>query len=685
MANRLAFETSPYLLQHAGNPVDWYAWNEEALKRARTENKPIFLSIGYSACHWCHVMAHESFENKEIARYLNENFISIKVDREERPDLDHIYMQAVEAVTGGGGWPLTVFLTPDGKPFFGGTYFPPDDRQGMPGFMRVLTAVKDSYENRTTDVLQAVAQITEILKRESSPAASRQPLDGQALEMAYQSLQGCFDSENGGFGQAPKFPQPVTLEFLLRYHYRHPESEALRMAEVTLVKMASGGLYDQIGGGFHRYSTDELWLVPHFEKMLYDNALLARVYLHAFIITGNRIYRSITEATLDYVLREMTSPEGGFYSSQDADSEGGEGKYYVWTAAQIVEALGQRRAAAAASYFGVVPKGNFEGSNILHLTAGQEEPADVSQIRDLLLAERAKRVKPATDEKVLTSWNGMTLAALAEAAAVLDRDDYLQAAVKNARFLLSTMSGGVLMHTRREGDVRVEGFLEDYAHLVEGLLVLHETTLQGEWLRKAISTAEAMVERFEDKDAGLLFDSGPGHEDLFVRPRNILDGATPCGNSAAAAALLKVAALTGNDRFRNLAEQSLRSVYDVVGRNPLGFGQWLSDLDLFFSGGIEIAVLGAREGEQTRSLLNVISRKWLPDKVLAGLDPTDVSAVSDLGVFEGRKMISGKPTVYVCRQSTCSKPVTDPSLLAHQLGETGLKGPTEGDRKQPTP
>jgi uncharacterized protein YyaL (SSP411 family) len=476
MSNRLAKESSPYLQQHADNPVDWYPWGDEALSRAQAEDKPILVSIGYSACHWCHVMAHESFENPDTARLMNDLFINIKVDREERPDLDSLYMEAVQAMTGRGGWPLTVFLTPDGKPFFGGTYFPPEDRLGMPAFSRVLKTVADAYKHRKVEIESTAKELLSALSRQRDTSQKVGVLKTSVLDEAFSNLKRVFDERNGGFGTAPKFPQPMILEFLLQHYYRTGDDTAWNMVELSLEEMARGGIYDQLGGGFHRYATDATWLIPHFEKMLYDNALLGQVYTHAYLISGRHLFRSAAEETLDYVLREMTNPQGGFYSSQDADSEGAEGKYYTWAPAEIAEVVGERSAGIVNDYYGVTNRGNFEGRNVLHTDgeAAEEHRSIISEARKALLNRREQRIKPGRDEKVIASWNGLMLATLSEAACVFELDDYLNVAEANGSFLMDSMiSGHRLEHIYKDGRSKIEGFLEDYAMVVLGLLQLH--------------------------------------------------------------------------------------------------------------------------------------------------------------------------------------------------------------------
>lgn len=669
LPNHLAGETSPYLLQHANNPVDWYPWGDEALNRAKAEDKPILLSIGYAACHWCHVMAHESFENPDIAALMNDNFINVKVDREERPDLDSIYMQAVQAISGSGGWPLTVFLAPDGKPFFGGTYFSPDDRHGMPGFSRVLKTVADAYENRRGEIEEAAGQIIAVLTSENKVNES-EPVTPDILNQAYLTFREDFDRENGGFGLAPKFPQPMALEFLLRCFHRTQDKAVLEMVDFALEKMARGGIYDQVGGGFHRYATDRSWLVPHFEKMLYDNALLSRVYLHAYIVTGKQLFRSIAEETLDYVLREMSDPDGGFYSTQDADSEGVEGKYYLWTPQEIIDVTGKDNSHIVADYFGVTTDGNFEGQNILHVVKepDSEVLTIIDQAKKSLRKRRDQRVKPGRDEKILASWNGLMLASLAEAACTLDRRDYLAAAVANGSFLLDSMLvDGFLQHAYGDGKPKLDGYLDDYAMVIDGLLSLHQTTLHGEWLRQATKLAKIMVEQFWDEAPGIFYDTGGRHENLFIRPKSTFDGALPSGASMAIMVLLKLGWLTDNHGFENIAAQALRSVRELISQHPLGFGNWLCALDFYLSEPRQIAIIGSADNPATSELLHTLCTTWLPNKVVAAYDPGDPTAVSELKLFENRGMINNQSTVYVCHRYSCQQPVTDPVSLAEQL------------------
>ena len=680
MSNRLANETSPYLLQHAENPVDWYPWGEEALNRARNEDIPILLSIGYSACHWCHVMERESFENDEIAAVMNEHFVNIKVDREERPDLDAVYMEAIQMLTGSGGWPMTVFLTPEGRPFYGGTYFPPDDRQGMPGFPRLLAAASQAYQTNKSEIDRVTRQLAEQMGRSGQMPRGFTPLTTEVMHNAYSQLATQFDHLNGGFGNAPKFPQPMTPEFLLRY-YRHGFNvRALEMVEHTLQKMAYGGIYDQVGGGFHRYSTDAYWLVPHFEKMLYDNALLARLYLHAWQITGNPLYRRITEETLDYVLREMTDPSGGFYSAQDADSEGVEGKFFVWTPDELRPLLGDD-ADLIMGYYGVTDRGNFEGSNILNIPRPPDEFADqrgisedalydaIARARSTLLEVRERRIHPLLDDKVLTAWNGLMLRAFAEAGAALDRSDYLDAARHNAAFLLDTMrdSNGRILRTWRGGEAKLLGYLEDYACLADGLVSLHEATLEPRWIQEAVTVADGMVSLFWDDPVGGFYDTGSDHEQLVIRPRDVFDNAQPCGGSVASDVLLRLSVITGNDDFSSRGATPLRSMQQLFGRAPSATGHWLGALDFYVSLPREIVIVGPADSDATQSMLREVNSRFMPNKVAIGMNDPANPPLKDSPLLEQRTMQEGQPTAYVCENYACQLPVTDAAALAAQL------------------
>ena len=679
MPNRLINETSPYLLQHAHNPVDWYPWGEEALQRAQAENKPILLSIGYSACHWCHVMERESFENEDIATLMNANFISIKVDREERPDLDAIYMEAVQMLTGSGGWPMTVFLTPDCRPFYGGTYFPPVDHPNMPGFPRLLLAMAQAYKEQQGAIAQTTKQLADRMGWSGRVSAGQNPLTVDALHQAYSNLASGFDYQNGGIGGAPKFPQPMTLEFLLRYHHRGFSERAMEMTHLTLQNMAHGGIYDQVGGGFHRYSTDAHWLVPHFEKMLYDNALLARLYLHAYQATGRSLYRRITEETLDYVLREMTGPLGGFYSAQDADSEGEEGKFFVWTPEEFQSALGKEAGDLVGGYFGMTDAGNFEGKTILNIpqdpaSFAREQGIDLAQLEETvhrakktLLDIREQRVHPLLDDKVLASWNGLMLRSFAEAAVALGRPDYLEAAVNNAGFLLNTMKPqGRLLRTYRNGQAKLLAYLEDYAFVADGLVALYEATFDPRWLTEAVSLADSMIDLFWDESAGFFYDTGSDHESLVMRPRDIFDNAQPCGGSVASDVLLRLALITGNQDYSAKAAKPLRVLSDVMGQAPAGTGHWLAALDFYVSTPKEIAVVGPRTNPATKQLLDAVFSRYLPNKVVVG-SPGTAAGDGAIPLLQDRGMIDGKPTAYVCQNYACQLPVTDEPALAAQL------------------
>jgi uncharacterized protein YyaL (SSP411 family) len=676
--NKLIDETSPYLLQHAHNPVQWYPWGNEALEHSRREDKPILLSIGYSACHWCHVMEHESFENEQIARLMNENFVCIKVDREERPDLDSVYMNAVQMMTGHGGWPLTVFLTPELKPFYGGTYYPPADRRGMAGFPRVLAAIAESYRDRKSEVAESSESITAELRKSSRFHASSEMLSTDVLDAAFHLEVENFDRLNGGFGGAPKFPPSMSLMFLLRQHKRTNRPAAIEMVELTLDRMAAGGMYDQVGGGFHRYSVDAHWLVPHFEKMLYDNALLARIYLYAFQATKKPRYRQVVEEILEYVLRDMTSPEGGFYSSEDADSEGVEGKFYTWTYAEVLDLLGQRDGEVFAKYFDVTEQGNFEQvESILNtpktldqfalesgLGAG-EILGIVNRGKRLLFHSREERIRPARDDKILTGWNGLMLTAFAEAAGVFGRDDYREVARRNADFILDHLTdGNRLLRTYNKGRAKLSGYLEDYAFLVEGLLALYETTGELKYFDRARSLADTMMEQFWDEsDAGFFFTSAD-HEELIARTKEYFDNAIPSGNSVAAMALLKLSLFTGETGYQRSALGILRMMQTAVKRYPNGFGYLLCALDFYLSEPKEIAIIGSADSHEVRLFFEEIYSRFLPNKVVALSETGDEAAAERVPLLRGRYTVDGKPTVYVCRNYTCLAPVTTPEQLA---------------------
>jgi uncharacterized protein YyaL (SSP411 family) len=676
MPNRLARETSPYLRQHAGNPVDWYPWGPEALARARAEDKPILLSIGYAACHWCHVMAHESFENEETAALMNEHFVNIKVDREERPDIDGIYMQAVQAMTGHGGWPMTMFLLPDGSPFYGGTYFPPDDRHGLPSFRKILGAVSDAYSRRREGVAETAQQLRAIYESNVAPSRSAGRLDRDMFELAYRNLAQRYDEENGGFGNAPKFPATMTLDFLLRYSRRTSTTDALDIVVDSFRKMARGGIYDQIGGGFARYSVDAQWRVPHFEKMLYDNALLARLGAHLWQATKDDEIRRVTVETIDWVGREMTSPEGGFYSSLDADSEGHEGKFYVWDEDEIDSLLGGD-ARAFRSYYGVTPGGNFEGKNILYVPAEpdavakglgiDEDALDAILLgaRRILYDARAKRVWPGRDEKILASWNGLMLRGIVAAARAFGNDAFGSLATRNAEFLAREMvRGGRVMRSHKDGETRIDGFLEDHAAVALGFIAVYELTFDTRWVDRAREIADAMIEGFWSDDVGAFFDTAVDSEKLITRPRDVTDNATPSGTSLAIDLLLQLAELQRDSEYRRRAVFALETLAEPMTRFPTAFGHLLGCAEMEVNGAIEVALVGEPLSPGFKALERSVAERYVPALVLAGGSP---GRQSPIRLLDDRPMIDGKPTAYVCRGYTCDKPVTEADELSEQL------------------
>ena len=671
MPNKLIHETSPYLLQHAHNPVDWYPWSEEALRRATAEDKPIFLSIGYSACHWCHVMERESFEDDATAQTLNKHFVSIKVDREERPDLDRIYMSAVQALTGSGGWPMSVFLTPEGKPFYGGTYYPPTPRFGMPSFQQVLRTVADAWENRRADLLKGGARVVQAIERQALPAMAEGDLQRSTLERAVHGLRRDFDRVHGGWGGAPKFPQPMVLEFLLSYDHLERDVKAREMVTKTLEAMACGGMYDQLGGGFHRYSVDNQWLVPHFEKMLYDNAQLARVYLHAWQATGNHFFRTVTEEVLDYAVREMAHPAGGFYSTQDADSEGVEGEFFVWVPAQIRDLLGDS-ADVFASAYGVTEGGNFEGKSVLEFVGSLDQRPALAGARRRLLEARERRIHPGRDEKVITAWNGLMLAAFAEAARSLERQDYRHIAERNAGFLLRELrqQNGRLLRTWKAGEAKLNGYLEDYACLIEGLLELYQTTFDASWFLAAQETAATMITHFQAPDGG-FFDTSDDHETLITRPRDLQDNATPSGSAMAVTVLLKMGGFTNELRYVDIAHKALAQMQSTLARYPLSFGQWLQALSYAVSNPREITIVGDPNSPDTEALLNAVRDGYRPFQLVAMGEP---DADTTVPLLAQRGLVDGQAAAYVCRSLTCQAPVVEPRALRALL-ESGNPRP----------
>jgi len=676
--NRLVHETSPYLLQHAHNPVDWFPWGAEALALAQREDKPIFLSIGYSACHWCHVMERESFEKEETAALMNERFVNIKVDREERPDLDAIYMEAVQAMTGSGGWPMSVFLTPEGQPFYGGTYYPPAPRYGMPSFPQILVAVSDAWANRRADIEGQAERLTAALARSGQIAAAESDFSTRILAEAVNKLQQYFDEYHGGFGDQPKFPQPMTLDFAMSQYARTGDLDILYIAETTLEKMAEGGIYDQLGGGFHRYSVDRIWLVPHFEKMLYDNAQLLRSNLNLWKITGRELFRRVIHETTDYVLREMTSPEGGFYSTQDADSEGEEGKFYLWTRMEIIDLLGWEDAALFNRAYGVSTRGNFEGHNIWHIARPLEKVAEgsgltpdevarrLAEMRGKLFAERERRIKPGRDEKILTEWNGLMIHALAEVGVTMDRPDALAAAENAANFILEKMSqeDGKLYRTYKDGQAKLNAYLEDYAAFVRGLIALYEATFDLRLLAEASRLTRLMQEQFGDPDFGGLFQTGLDHEQLVARRKDYIDNAIPSGNSMAAEALHRLSVLVGNENYRREALRICLSMKEAMAQQPTGFGRLLTVLHGLLAPSREVAIVGAPDDPATRALLAEVHRRYLPTTVLAGKAPAENAP---LPLLEGRDLVDGQPAAYVCENYACRLPVTEAAALGRLL------------------
>ena len=641
MPNHLAQETSPYLLQHKDNPVDWHPWGEEALTRAREEDRPLLVSIGYSACHWCHVMERESFEDEATAALMNELFVCIKLDREERPDVDSIYMEACQAMTGGGGWPLNVFLTPEQVPFYVGTYFPPQPRQGMPGWSQVLQSVSAAWAENKDDIRAKSSEIADRLRGAALLRPSTKRFEERRLDEAVGKLREAHDPFNGGFGGAPKFPSASALELLMR-------RGELEVPRHTLRAMARGGMYDQVGGGFARYSVDERWLVPHFEKMLYDNALLARAYLHGWQVTGEPLFRRVCEETLDWALLELKGPEGGFMCALDADSEGVEGRFYVWSLAELREVAGKE----AAAWFGASEQGNFEGSNIL--VRGSGEPPELDEWRRRLYEVRSRRVWPGLDDKRLAAWNGLMISALADAGAVLEREDFLDAARACADFVLGEMRpDGRLRRTWKDGRARLNAYLEDHAFLLEGLLTLYEATFEPRWFIAARALADETIERFADPELGAFFQTSSDHEPLVARRKDLEDHPIPSGNASAAMGLLRLAALTGENSYEEQAVSVLRLTHEVALEHPVAFGHLLQALDFHLSPVREVALVGPDRGELERT----VRARFRPHMVLAGGEPDGVP------LLEGREPVDGRAAAYVCERFACRAPVTEPSEL----------------------
>jgi uncharacterized protein YyaL (SSP411 family) len=661
--NKLINETSPYLLQHAHNPVNWYPWGDEAFEKAQSEDKPLLVSIGYSACHWCHVMEHESFEDEETAKVMNEHFVNIKVDMEERPDVDQIYMAFVQVTTGRGGWPMNVFLTPDKLPFFGGTYFPPLPRYGMPSFRQILTSVAEAYRDRRDEIANSAADILAELRRVTSANVPVGDFSTELMDVAFDSFSRSFDERNGGFGGAPKFPASMSMEFLLRYWKRTGTDRALEMVEKTARKMAEGGIYDQLGGGFHRYSVDAVWLVPHFEKMLYDNAQLIRIYVHLYQITLSEFFKRIAVETLEYVKREMLDASGGFYSTQDADSEGEEGKFFVWTPGEIDAILGEKDAPTFCEYFDVTTAGNFEEKNILNVKQPNVS-APAPSLSSKLFEAREQRVKPFRDEKVLTAWNGLMLAAFAEASAVFQNDEYLAIAKRNADFLLSALRhDGRLLRTWKNGRAKLDAYIEDYANLADALIELFQVSGDPKYLNDARETADAMIAEFWDEENGGFYFTAHDHEELIVRNKDFTDNATPSGNSAAADVLLKLSKLTGHEKYERYATRTLSIAAGQARRYPQGFGRALSVMETTLTPTKEIVLIGD-------DLIDLESEVWttyIPNKVVA--KSTGGNTQAKIPLLENREMIEGKATAYICENFVCERPVTDTAELAALIQE----------------
>ncbi len=684
MANRLIHESSPYLLQHAENPVDWYPWGEEAIERARELGRPIFLSIGYSACHWCHVMEHESFENSAIAELMNAHFVCIKVDREERPDLDQIYMNSVQLMTGQGGWPMSVFLTPGLQPFYGGTYIPPAPRFNSPGFPHVLKQVHAAWTSRRDEILSGAEEVTARIREMAGARAGSSELSEATLANAQQELLQAADRRHGGFGGAPKFPHAMDIRVLLRCSKRFADDDALDVAVTALDKMAAGGIYDHLGGGFHRYSTDERWLVPHFEKMLYDNALLVPAYLEAYQITGREDFARVVRETLDYVLREMTQPEGGFYSTQDADSEGVEGKFFVWSQQEVVNVLGKERARTFSTCYDVTARGNWEGSTILNRpralaecarerkVAPEELVQTLDECRRLLFDVRGNRVAPPRDDKILVAWNGMMISAMARAAPILGETQYRDAAVEAAHFILEQMRDerGRLLHSFKDGKARFGAYLDDYACLIDSLVDLYQATFDPHWLRHAVELAETMQERFADPEGGFFY-TPDDHEQLIARNKDSQDSSTPSGNAVAAMALARLGRLTSRGEFVERATETLESFSEQIARFPMASGQALLTLEFLHGPAYEFVLVEGGKAAENDAATSALFSRFLPNKVVVrGADSGDGPASELLQpLLEGRTSADGEPTLYVCRGGTCQRPLVGVEAIVSGIGE----------------
>lgn len=683
--NRLAKEKSPYLLQHAYNPVDWYPWSDEAFDKAAMEDKPIFLSIGYSTCHWCHVMERESFEDEEVAELLNQYFVSIKVDREERPDIDHLYMSVCQAMTGQGGWPLTIIMTPDKKPFFAGTYFPKHDKWGRPGLLSILQQMHEKWTEERDKINRVSNKITDMLKPRVSATTPGELITVDTLHDAFHRFERAFDERYGGFGQAPKFPTPHNLMFLLRYAQQHENEKALQMVEKSLDAMYRGGIYDHIGYGFARYSTDEKWLVPHFEKMLYDNALLAMAYTEAYQMTKKPFYKKVVEEIFTYVLRDMQSAEGAFYSAEDADSEGEEGKFYVWTPEEIKEVLGEQEGESICRYYGITEGGNFEGKNIPNLidqsiedftrrNGHDEEEWDtqLQKSKEKLFQYREKRVHPHKDDKVLTSWNGLMIAALARASRVFNKSEWAEAASASVRFIENHLvrSDGRLLARYRDGEAAYPAYIDDYAFLVWGLLELYEADFSPKYLQQAIQYNQRMIDLFWDGENGGFFFYGKDSEQLFARPKEVYDGATPSGNSVAALNMLRLSRITGNQQFEDLAEKQIKAFAGEIAEHPSAYSYFLMAAQFAIGPTKEIVIAGTIGEENTENMMGILHSMFLPLSVLILHDEINRREIVDLIPFiKDQKMKDGKATAYVCENFSCQSPVTESDQLKEILGD----------------
>ncbi|MBD3674959.1 MAG: thioredoxin domain-containing protein [Planctomycetaceae bacterium] len=685
-ANRLKDETSPYLQQHAYNPVDWYPWGEEAIQKSRDENKPIFLSIGYSACHWCHVMEHESFENDDIATIMNEHFVNIKVDREERPDLDQIYMNAVVALTRRGGWPMSVFLTPNLKPFFGGTYWPPQSRMGMPGFTDILNRVQTVWKDREAELMQGADELTSAVQQMGQVRSGEAELDESLLSNALRELISSTDTEHGGFGEAPKFPHPMDIRLMLRVAQRAQSEDGFRLARLTLDKMAAGGIYDHLGGGFHRYATDTRWLIPHFEKMLYDNALLIPGYLEAWQLTGEPRYEEVVRESLDYILREMTQPDGGFYSTQDADSEGEEGKFFVWQRGEVEQLLGEDAELVCACYDVTAP-GNWEGKTILQRVLSDDDAAEkfdlsaadvktkLAECREKLFERRKTRIAPGRDDKILVSWNGLMIAAMAKAGAVFNEPRYLEAAQSATSFIKQNLfdESGRLQHAWKDGRARFAGCLDDYSGLVDGLTELFLATQNVEYLEDAEALATHMLRLFQDDETGGLFFTADDHEELIARNIDTQDNATPSGNALAATALLKLGRILNQTEFEEAAERILKLLSGQMAQIPLVSGQSLMAFDLYRGPTYEAIFFPGENEDESEAIREIHRTSFLPKVLWLEAAPNLQNCDNLQALFSGRSAVNGQPTLYLCDRGRCELPVSGVEKIRERLEELQSK------------